>query len=141
MNSVAEQLRNNELWTISVQLLILYVVTVALFLGAHAINQKVLASSKEAVSKGKASASALAFILFSAVNIMCVATLAYLARKTGETPRLAMVGVPLFLLLEKHVSAMRAVPEHRRFNMVAAAAVAAGALGGIFAFMPHAPFK
>ena len=141
MNGMIEHLSNKELWTISVQLLVLYVVSVVIFLGAHAINLKVTSSQKDAVSKGKAAASALVFILSLVANALGVATLAFLARKTGETPRMAMVAVPLFLVIEKHVRAMRADPQDKRFNLLAAAGVALGMVGAVFAFMPHAPLK
>ena len=141
MNGMIEHLSNKELWTISVQLLVLYVVSVVIFLGAHAINLKVTVSQKDAVAKGKAAASALVFVLSLAANALCVATLAFLARKTGETPRMAMVAVPLFLVLEKHVRAMREAPQDKRFHLIAAAGVALGTVGAVFAFMPHAPLK
>ena len=141
MNDVIAKLRHNELWTISVQLLVLYVVSVGCFLIIHEINLKITGSQRDAVAKGKVPSCLLVFVLALVSNALGVAGLDFLARQTGEAPRLAMVAVPFLLVLEKHIRHIRDTPKERRYNLLASAGVTLGMAGAVYALMRHAPLK
>ena len=141
MNDIVGKLRNNENWTISVQLLVLYVVAVGIFLAVYEICLKVLGAQKPKIAAGSAPLAAAAFVLPAAANFAGVAALYYLAKTTGTDARLAMVVVPLFLSLEKHVRALREKPEERRYQLLGAAGVVAGMASAAYLLMRHAPIK
>ncbi len=141
MNDLISKLKQPALWTISVQLLVLYVVSVAIFFGAHAVHKKAELALKDRVAKGEAAPSAGIALLAVALNFLGVAALVFVTKKTGESVRMAMVLLPLFLIVEQHVRALRGHPEERRLQLLGMAGVAAGMLSAIAAFMPHAPLK
>lgn len=141
MNDLIAKLKQPALWTVSVQLMILYVVGVALFFGAHAVHKKAEVAMKDRVAKGEAGSSAAIVFLALALNLAAVAALVFVTKKTGETIRMAMIGVPLFLIIEQHVRALREHPQERRVQLLGAAGVVLGIAGGVAAFMPHAPLK
>lgn len=141
MNDIVGKLRNNEIWNISVQLLVLYVVAVGIFLAVYEICLKILGAQKDKIAKGSLPLSLLAFVLPTAAYFGGVAALYHLAKTTGTEARLAMVIVPLFLSLEKHVRALREKPEERRYQLLGAAGVVAGMASAAFILMRHAPIK
>lgn len=141
MNDIIGKLKNNEHWTISVQLLVLYVVSVGIFMAAYEICLKVLGPQRDKINAGSASLSALAFGVSAAVNFGGVALLAFICVKTGAQPRLAMIAVPLFLSLEKHVRAMREKPAERRFELLGSFGVLVGMAAAAFLLLRHAPVK
>ncbi|MBI5246020.1 MAG: hypothetical protein HY923_02490 [Elusimicrobia bacterium] len=141
MNDLIGKLKQPALWTISVQLMILYVVGVALFFAAHAVHKKTEDALKEKVAKGEAGPSAGIFLLAVLLNFAGVAALVFVTKKTGENIRMAMVGVPLFLIIEQHVRALRNAPQERRVQLLGAAGVAIGMISAVAVFMPHAPLK
>ena len=141
MNDLIAKLKQPALWTVSVQLLILYVVSVTIFFGAHAVHKKAEAALKDKVAKGGAGASAGVFGLAAVLNFIGVLAIIFITRKTGENIRMAMVGLPLFLIVEQHVRALRANPQERKVQLLGVAGVALGMCGAVAAFMPHAPLK
>jgi hypothetical protein len=54
---------------------------------------------------------------------------------------MAMVGLPLFLIVEQHVRQLRNVPQERKLQLLGIAGVVVGMVGAVAAFMPHAPLK
>ena len=141
MNELIAKLKQPSLWTVSVQLLILYVVSVAIFFAANAVYQKAETALKERVAKGEAGPSAGLFLLAVALNFLGVLALVYITAKTGENIRMAMVAVPLFLIVEQHVRHLRNHPQERRAQLLGIAGVAVGMGSAVAAFMPHAPLK
>lgn len=141
MNDLIEKLKQPALWTISVQLLILYVVSVAIFFAAHSVQKKAELPLKDRVAKGEAASSAGILLLATALNFLGVLALVFIAKKTGENIRMAMVGLPLFLIVEQHVRQLRAAPQERRLQLLGIVGVVAGMIGAVAAFMPHAPLK
>ena len=141
MNDLISKLKQPALWTVSVQLMILYVVAVAIFFAAHAVQKKVGGALKDRVAKGEAGPSAGILLLAMLLNFAGVAALVFVTKKTGENIRMAMVGVPLFLIIEQHVRALRAHPQERRVQLLGAAGVAIGMISAVAALMPHAPLK
>jgi len=141
MNDLISKLKQPSLWTISVQLLVLYVVGVAIFFGIHAVAKKAEDALKDRVAKGEAGPSAGIFLLTTALNFAGVVALVFITKKTGENIRMAMVGVPLFLIVEQHVRALRNAPQERRLQLLGMAGVALGMCAAVAVFMPHAPLK
>ena len=141
MNDLISKLKQPALWTISVQLMILYVVSVAIFFAANAVLNKAEIALKDRVAKGEAGASAGIFGLATALNFLGVVALVFITKKTGENIRMAMVLLPLFLIVEQHVRALRNAPQERRTQLLGIAGVALGMGAAVAAFMPHAPLK
>lgn len=141
MNDLISKLKQPALWTVSVQLLILYVISVAIFFAAHAVHKKVEIALKDRVAKGEKGSSAGIFLLATALNFFGVMALIFITTKTGENIRMAMVGVPLFLIIEQHVRALRNAPQERRIHLLGLTGVAVGIVGGVAALMPNAPLK
>ncbi len=141
MNDLISKLKQPSLWTISVQLLILYVVSVAVFFAANAVQGKVELGLKERVLKGSGGASVGLLVAALGLNFAAVGLVVFVTAKTGQNIRMAMIGVPFFLILEQHVRALRAHPHERRLPLVGMLGVAIGIVGGVAAFMPHAPLK
>jgi hypothetical protein len=141
LNDLISKLKQPALWTISVQLMILYVVSVAIFFAANAVHNKTASALKDRVAKGEAGASAGIFGLATALNFLGVLALVFITKKTGENIRMAMVLLPLFLIVEQHVRALRSAPQERRLQLLGIAGVALGMGAAVAAFMPHAPLK
>ncbi len=141
MNDLIAKLKQPSLWTISVQLLVLYVVSVAVFFGLHEIAKKVEVALKDRVAKGEAGSSAGIFLLTTAMNFAGVLAVIFVTKKTGENIRMAMIGVPLFLIAEQHVRALRTHPEQRRLQVLGLAGVFVGICSAVALFMRHAPLK
>lgn len=141
MNDLVSKMKTQPTWTISVQLLILYVVSVAIFFAAHAVQKKAELGLKDRLAKGGAGAAAGLLLLAAAANFLGVAALVAVARKTGLEVRMAMVLLPLLLIVEQHVRALRANPQERRAQLLGIAGVALGIGAGVAALMPHAPLK
>ena len=141
MNDLISKLKQPALWTVSVQLMVLYVVSVAIFFAAHAVQKKVELALKDRVAKGEAVASAGIFGLATVLNFLGVLALVFITKKTGENIRMAMVILPLFLIVEQHVRTLRNAPQERRLQLLGIAGVALGMGAAVAAFMPHAPLK
>jgi hypothetical protein len=141
MNDLIAKLKQPALWTISVQLMILYVVSVAIFFAANAVHKKAELALKDRVANGEAGPSAGLFLLAAALNFAGVLAIIYVTAKTGENIRMAMVALPLFLIVEQHVRHLRANPQERRAQLLGIAGVAVGMGSAVAAFMPHAPLK
>ena len=141
MNDLLSKLKQPTLWTISVQLMILYVVGVVIFFAANAVQKKAEIGMKDRIAKGEAGPSAALFLLTAVLNFLCVAGLVAVTQKTGENIRMAMVLLPLLLVVEQHFRHMRNAPQERRTQIIGVAGVLLGVGAGIAALMPHAPLK
>lgn len=141
MNDLIAKLKQPALWTISVQLMILYVVSVAVFFAAHAVHKKAELALKDRVAKGEAGPSAGVFLLAILLNALSVAAVVFVTKKTGENIRMAMIGVPLFLIVEQHFRALREHPQERRVQLLGMAGVVLGIVAAVAVLMPHAPLK
>lgn len=141
MNDLMSKLKQPANWTISVQLLILYVIAVAVFFGGHAVQNKTEAALKDRLHKGAAGASIGLFLLALILNFAAVGALTVIAKKTGVDIRMAVVLLPLVLLVEQHVRRLRNSPQDRRAQLLGIAGVTLGIAAGVAAFMPDAPLK
>lgn len=141
MNELTAKPKQQGQWTISVQLLVLYVVSAAIFFAANAVQRKAEAGLKDRVAKGEAGACAGIALLAVILNFLGVAALVFITKKTGENIRMAMVLLPLFLIVEQHVRALRNAPQERRVQLLGITGGAIGMGAAVAAFMPHAPLK
>jgi hypothetical protein len=141
MDKLIDAFRHPSTWTVSVQLLILYVVSVFLFFIVDSGNRAASEPLKTSVKGGKALSQATVFVVAAASNALAVLTFVYICKRLNTAPRLAMVGLPLILLIEKHVRAVRADREHRRFELLLAAGMAIGLIGAVLALMSGSPLK
>jgi uncharacterized membrane-anchored protein YitT (DUF2179 family) len=141
MNDLISKLKQPALWTISVQLMILYVVSVAIFFAANAVHKKAELGLKDRVAKSEAGASAAIFGLAAILNFLGILAIIYITKKTGENIRMAMVALPFFLIVEQHVRSLRNAPQERRIQLLGIVGVAVGMGAAVAAFMPHAPLK
>jgi len=141
LNELIGKLKQPATWTLSVQLLVLYVVSVAIFFAANAVQKKAADGIKGKIAAGSVGASAGLVLLTAALNFAGVAALVVICKKTGENIRMAMVLLPLFLIVEQHVRAMRNQPQERRVQLLGIAGVALGMGAAVAMLMPHAPLK
>jgi hypothetical protein len=141
MDKVIEAFRHPNVWAVSVQLLILYCVSVALFFAVDGVGRSVSQSLKDGVKNGKVPSQLFLFALPAASNALAVFIFVTLCRKLGSVPRLAMVALPLLLLVEKHVRSIRAHPEQRRPELLLAAGMTIGIIVAMFALMRDCPVK
>jgi hypothetical protein len=128
-------------WAVSVQLLVLYCVAVGLFFAVDAGNRGASAPLRDGVKAGKASSRLFVFAIAAASNGLAVLTFVFVSRKLDTVPRLAMVGLPLLLLVEKHVRVGRAEPENRLRELLLGAGTAVGIVAAMFALMRDCPLK
>jgi uncharacterized membrane protein YkvI len=110
---LSELLKNQGSWAVSLKLVVFYLVSVAIFFSVHALlkktSQKLLACPAEKRSRMTALTTVLAF----ALNFLGVAALIFMANSSDVQTRLAMVGFPLFLIVEAYAKLLRAEPQNR----------------------------
>jgi hypothetical protein len=140
MDELIKHIRTQDLWTISVQRLILYILAVGVFLALHEVWAKIAGNLKVKVDSGAKLAWGAVFLLAAVLLFAGSGLFVQIARRLDQ-PRLAMLILPLVLILEKHVRQMRASPQDRRLPLLGAAGECAGLIGGMFAFMRAAPWK
>jgi hypothetical protein len=141
MDRLVKWVRHPETWVISVQLLVLYVVSTVLFFLLYGANRKVVEPLKPSVNAGKFFACLFVFVIAAVSNFVGVTSLVLLARKLSTIPPIALVAVPLVLILEKHVRAMRASGDADfRAQALGAAGVLAGIGSAAYLMMRQNPF-
>lgn len=141
MNELIGKLKQPDTWTIKVQLMVLYVVSVAVFYAVHAVHKKIEEALKDKVGAGNAGASAAVLLAAAALNFAGVWGAVQVTGATGEKIRQAMIYVPLFLIVETHVRRMREHPSERKLQLLGLFGVIGGILGGMFVLMRGAPLK
>jgi hypothetical protein len=141
MDRLTEFFRHPNILSVSVQLLIMYCVSVGLFFSVSSVERTLSAPLKASVDGGKPLSLAALFALASVSNAVAVWAMVYLCGRLDVVPRLAMVGLPLALLAEEHVRAGRTHPETRRRESILAVGMAVGIAAAAFALMRGAPLK
>ena len=141
MDKVIEILRHPNVWAVSVQLLVLYCVSVGLFFSVDSVDRSITGTMKGSVKNGSLPSQLAVFALATALNALSVWTLVFVSGKLSTVPRLAMVFVPFLLLVEKHARAARADREQRRYELLLASGVTVGILAAAFALMRGCPIK
>ena len=122
----ANALRRPGIWNVSVQLVVLYCVSVALFYAVHGLTRRL---------KHPAAAFPLSFLL----NAAGVALLVSVCGQVKTAPRLAMALVPLVLIAEAHIRRLRSEPENRAAVWAGLAGAVLGMGGAAFALLRGAP--
>lgn len=139
MNQIADLTKHPANWNISVQLLIMYVVSVVLFFVIHWGNLKVVAPLA-AKAKGALSLALIPIFVLAAVTCFIgVATVVVLSKKLTVVPPLAMVALPLFLVLESHVRKLIAAKDQTAFHLSGCAGVLLGIASASWIWMRHNP--
>ena len=110
---LTELLKNEANWSVSLKLVVFYVVSVTIFFGLHALLKKASEKLLACPIEKRRGRTAIAAILAFALNFMGVVTLMLLGQSADAQIRLAMVGFPLFLIAESYVKLLRAEPQNR----------------------------
>ena len=139
MDKVIEVFSHPTVWGASVELLIMYCVSVALFFAVDRGNRSASEPLKGGIKSGKASSQLVLFGLTAASNALAILTFVFIGKKLGTVPRLAMVGLPLIFLVEKHHRAIRANQENRRLELLLAAGMVIGIIVAALALMRDCP--
>jgi hypothetical protein len=141
MDQVTAFLHNPDMRAISLQLLALYCISVALFFGVDMGNHHAAVSLKDGIKGDKVPPQLFVFAIAAAANALAVLTLVFVSKKLDTIPRLAMIGLPLLLLVEKHVRHARQDKENRRAELLIGAGMTIGILGAAFVLMRGCPIK
>lgn len=141
MDQLTAFLHRPDLWAVSIQLLILYCVSVALFFGVDAGNHGAAGSLKDGIKNGRIPQQLFLLATAAAANALAVLTLVFISKKLNTVPRLAMIGLPLLLLVEKHVRHVRHDKETRRPELLIGAGMTLGILGAAYVLMRGCPIK
>ncbi|HAM35193.1 MAG TPA: hypothetical protein DEB40_12975 [Elusimicrobia bacterium] len=110
---VSELLGDKGTWTVSLQLVAFYLVSVAIFLGLHALLKRMARKLMACPAKQRGPRTALSILIAFVANFLGVFILVFLANASNVQTRLAMVAFPLFLIAESYVKLLRAEPQNR----------------------------
>jgi hypothetical protein len=108
-----ELLRNEGSWSVSLKLVVFYIVSCVIFFGLHALIKRASGKMLDCPADKRKQRTALAALLAFALNFMGVVTLILMGRSSDAQIRLAMVAFPLFLIAESYVKLMREKPQNR----------------------------
>jgi hypothetical protein len=139
---LADILRRGDDWAISIQLIVCYLVAVALFFALH---QFLVRAGKSLLSptrggKGKANFLPLAAAALIA-NFAATAVVVFIANSVGVAPRLAMILVPMFLISESYTKALVNDRPGRHSYLVGVLSSAAGMIIAMVVLMRDARFQ
>ena len=123
-----EAIERDGTWSISLNLLVFYVVSLSIFFGLHALITR----------SGPRKALPALLVSFIA-NFAGGALLIYLAQLAAVQPRLLMVGVPLFLIVEAYSKLLRAEPQNRPANWSGLVGSSGGMAAVAFLLLKGAP--
>lgn len=137
---LSEVMRDPSDWAISIQLVVFYCVSLAIFSGAHDLLKRAFARPSAAqLKEGRPYATAALCAL--ALNFCGVALLMLLGRTAGVQIRLAMVLLPLLVVLEYYVKEIRADAANRKSYFAGAAGSVAGMVSAAFLMLRGAPLQ
>ncbi|MDX6768986.1 MAG: hypothetical protein SF051_05600 [Elusimicrobiota bacterium] len=137
--SVQQALERPENWQVSFQLVVFYLVSLAIFYGAHFGLKLAADSMAKDLRDGRAKAVLTTLVSALALNFFGVGALVLLGQKTGVPIRLAMVLVPLFIITEAYVKLLRSDRENRVGYWAGMTGSAAGMAGAAFLLLKGAP--
>ncbi|HXT00316.1 MAG TPA: hypothetical protein VN915_06550 [Elusimicrobiota bacterium] len=137
----AEAMAHDAPWAVSLSLAGFYLLSLAIFFGIHALlkrtGPKLLGDSARPRAGGAAQALALAF----ALNFLGVAALVLAANASDVRARLAMVGFPLFLIVEAYVELLKKEKARRRSHWSGLAGSAGGMVLAGWFLLRGAPLR
>ncbi|MFI5362585.1 MAG: hypothetical protein ACHQ49_11500 [Elusimicrobiota bacterium] len=111
--ALSSMMENRGGWSVSLKLIVFYVVSIAIFFALHAVVKNAALRLTNCPEDKRRQRSALATLLAFALNFGGVAVLIALTNSADVQARLAMVGVPLFLIAESYVKLLRDEPQNR----------------------------
>ena len=126
-------------WSVSLELAVFYLVSVAIFSGLHAVVRRTAQKLSARLSRRGRVGDALAGVLAFALNFMGVVALVHMAASCGVQTRLAMVGFPLFLVAESYVKLLYAEPGSRGSHWIGLLCSCGGMVSGTFFLLRGAP--
>lgn len=136
---VADALQDPSSWTISIQLVVFYCLSLAIFEGVYYLLKLASKSMAEGLRAGRSRETALAFSSAVALNFLGVAALVLLGRSVQVQIRQAMVLLPLFVITEAYVRVLRSGAVDRRSCLVRLTGSSLGLAGAGFLLLRHAP--
>jgi hypothetical protein len=136
---LAQLLRNEGSWAVSLKLVVFYVVSLAIFFGVHALLKRSAEKLLDCPEEKRKQRTALAGLLAFALNFLGVVTLILIAKSSDAQVRLLMVGFPLFLIAESYTKQLRAEPRSRASNWAGLIGSSAGMLLAGFFLLRGAP--
>lgn len=136
---VSDALQNPESWSISIQLVVFYCVSLAIFEFAHFYLKRLSGSMSGGLREGSPRETGIALASAVALNFLGVAALVLLGRSAQVQIRQAMVLLPLFLIMESYMKLLRADAVNRRSYITGLAGSALGLAGAGFLLLRHAP--
>jgi peptidoglycan/LPS O-acetylase OafA/YrhL len=136
---LTELLRNEGTWSVSLKLVVFYLISVAIFFGVHALLKRATAKLLACPEDKRKQRTAVAALLAFALNFMGVVTLTLMGKSADAQIRLAMVGFPLFLIAESYVKLLRAEPQNRPAHWIGLISSAGGMVLASFFLLRGAP--
>lgn len=138
--TVEEAMAHPQDWTISGQLIVFYLLALAIFWAAHWGLK--LSSESMAKDLRDARAKALLTALVSALvlNFFGVGALVLLGQAAHVPIRIAMILVPLFIVVESYVQLLRSDRDNRFGHWMGLLGSAAGMAGAAFLLLKGAPY-
>jgi hypothetical protein len=137
--AVEDVLRNQGTWAVSLQLGVFYIVALALFFGLHHVLRRAGQRALAAGQEGRGGRLAFKGLASFGVNLLAVFAFAFLAKTSAVQARLAMLGFPLFLIVESYVKLLRAEPHNRPAHWTGLIGSSGGIALGTFLALRGAP--
>lgn len=139
MQEISNLLKHTGTWTIHVQLLILYVASTVLFFALQWFQQRATSPVLKKIQTGSIPSLLPVFVLSTGATFVGVVGIVILSKLLSVVAPIAVIGFPLFLLLETHVKTMMANKDQTRFQLTAAAGVLVGMGSGVWLLLRHHP--
>jgi hypothetical protein len=126
-------------WTISLQLVLFYVIALAIFFCLHAVLKRSSLKLMAVPESQRKKRTAWTILIAFATNFLGVVLLVWLADRADIQARLAMVGLPLLLILEAYVKLLRSQPRNRPSHWSGLIGSSAGMVIATFFLLRGAP--
>lgn len=136
---LSEIMRNPSDWAISIQLVVFYCVSMAIFFGAHGLLKRFARKTGSKAAEERPRTTQILSAL--ALNFCGVALLVLLGRAADVQIRLAMVFLPLLCVLEAYVKLIRADMPNRKAYFAGIAGTTAGMVSAALLLLRGAPVQ
>lgn len=136
---LSEVIAKPDYWAVSMQLVVYYCVSLAIFFGAHYLLKLHASSMAQDLREGKKKALLVALVSALALNFFGVAALVLLGDATKVPIRQAMLLVPIFLIVEAYVKMLRNDRENKAAHWMGLLGSAAGMASAGYWLLRGAP--
>ncbi|MDP3543337.1 MAG: hypothetical protein Q8T11_12785 [Elusimicrobiota bacterium] len=136
---VAEALQNPSGWSVSIQLVVFYCISLAIFETAHHLLKRMSNSKAAELRDGRRRETLIAFASALALNFLAAGMFVLLGKWAAVQIRQAMILLPLFVITESYVKLMRADLVNRRAYLLGLAGSGLGLAGAWLLFLRSAP--